>query len=50
MHVPEGTDLLALGRFTQKLEDLLHLSVYVLPNDSLKPRVRSWIERDLVLP
>jgi predicted nucleotidyltransferase len=45
---PEGTGLLALGRFTQELEELLHVPVDVVPDDSVKPRVRSNIERDLV--
>lgn len=48
VRVPEGTGLLALGRFTQELEDLLHVPVDVVPDDSVKPRVRASIERDLV--
>ena len=48
VHVPEGTGLLALGRFTQELEDLLHVPVDVVPDDSVKPRVRDSIDRDLV--
>ena len=48
VHVPEGTGLLALGRFTQELEDLLHVPVDVVPDDSVKPRVRTSIDRDLV--
>ena len=48
MHVPEGSGLLALGRFTQELGDLLHVPVNVVPDDSGKPRVRDSIERDLV--
>lgn len=48
VHVPEGTGLLALGRFTQELEDLLHVPVDVVPDDSVKPRVRDNIDRDLV--
>lgn len=48
VRVPEGTGLLALGRFTQELEDLLHVPVDVVPDDSVKPRVRRNIERDLV--
>jgi predicted nucleotidyltransferase len=46
MRVPEGTGLLALGRFTQELEDLLHVPVEVVPDDSVKPRVRDGIDRD----
>ena len=37
VHIPNGTGLLALGRFTQELEDLLHVPVDVVPDDSLKP-------------
>ena len=48
VHVPEGTGLLALGRFTQELEDLLHVPVDVVPDDSVKPRVRTSIDGDLV--
>lgn len=48
VRVPEGTGLLALGRFTQELEDLLHVPVDVVPDGSVKPRVRRNIERDLV--
>jgi predicted nucleotidyltransferase/DNA-binding XRE family transcriptional regulator len=48
VHVPDGTGLLALGRFTQELEDLLHVPVDIVPDDSVKPRVRTSIERDLV--
>jgi predicted nucleotidyltransferase/DNA-binding XRE family transcriptional regulator len=48
VRVPEGTGLLALGRFTQELEDLLHVPVDVVPDDSVKSRVRTSIERDLV--
>lgn len=48
VRVPEGTGLLALGRFTQALQDLLHVPVDVVPDDSVKPRVRTSIDRDLV--
>jgi len=48
VRVPEGTGLLALGRFTQELQDLLGVSVDVVPQDSVKPRVRPTIDRDLV--
>ncbi len=48
VHVPEGTGLLALGRFTQELEDLLHVPVDVVPDDSVKPRVRDSIEQDFI--
>ena len=48
VHVPEGTGLLALGRFTQELQDLLHVPIDVVPDDSVKPRVRDRIEKDLV--
>ena len=48
VHVPEGTGLLALGRFTQELEDLLRVPVDVVPDDSIKPRVRDSIAKDVV--
>jgi predicted nucleotidyltransferase len=48
VRIPEGTGLLALGRFTQELQDLLHVPVDVVPEDSVKPRVRDSIDRDLV--
>ena len=48
VHVPEGTGLLALGRFTQELEDLLHVPVDVVPDDGVKPRIRDSIYRDFV--
>jgi predicted nucleotidyltransferase len=48
VQVPEGTGLLALGRFTQELEDLLHVPVDVVPDDSVKPRVRDSIRGDFV--
>ena len=48
VRVPDGTGLLALGRFAQELEDLLHVPVDVVPDDSLKARVRGAVERDLV--
>ncbi len=48
VHVPEGTGLLVLGRFIQELEDLLHVPVDVVPDDSVKPRVRDSIQGDLV--
>jgi predicted nucleotidyltransferase/DNA-binding XRE family transcriptional regulator len=48
VRVPEGTGLLALGRFTQELQDLLRVPVDVVPDDSVRPRVRDRIEQDLV--
>lgn len=48
VRVPDGTGLLALGRFTEELEDLLHVPVDVVPDDSVKPRLRVNIDRDLV--
>lgn len=48
VRVPEGTGLLALGRFTQELQDPVHVPVDVVPDDSVKPRVRTSIDRDLV--
>ena len=43
----KGTGVLALGRLTQELEDLLHAPVDVVPEDSVTPRVRDSIERDV---
>jgi predicted nucleotidyltransferase len=40
VHVPEGTGLLALGRFTQELEDLLRVPVDVVPMTASSPRPR----------
>jgi predicted nucleotidyltransferase len=37
VHVPEGTGLLALGRFTQELEDLLRVPVDVVPMTASSP-------------
>ena len=48
VHLPEGAGLFALGRFKQDLEDLLHLTVDVIPDDGVKPRVRANIDKDLV--
>lgn len=46
VHVPEGSGLLALGRFTQELQDPPHVPVDVVPDDSRKLRVRDGIARD----
>lgn len=48
VHLPAGAGLFALARFTQELEDLLLVKVDVVPDDSVKPRVRANIDQDLV--
>ena len=48
VHVPEGSGLLALGRFTQELQDPPHVPVEVVLDDSITPRVRDSMTRDLV--
>lgn len=48
VHLPDGAGLFALGRFTEELQDLLHIEVDVVPDDGVKPRVRANIDKDLV--
>jgi predicted nucleotidyltransferase/DNA-binding XRE family transcriptional regulator len=48
VHLPDGAGLFALGRFKRDLEELLRVSVDVIPDDGVKPRVRANIDRDLV--
>jgi predicted nucleotidyltransferase/DNA-binding XRE family transcriptional regulator len=48
VHLPDGAGLFALGRLKQDLEDLLRVSVDVIPDDGIKPRVRANIDKDLV--
>lgn len=43
---PEGSGLLALGPFTQELQDPPHVPVDVVPDDSRKLRLRDCIARD----
>ncbi|MGQ0847056.1 MAG: helix-turn-helix domain-containing protein [Sporichthyaceae bacterium] len=46
--LPEGMGLFGLGRFVEELEELLKVPVDVVPEGSLKPRVRERVEHDLV--
>jgi predicted nucleotidyltransferase/DNA-binding XRE family transcriptional regulator len=48
VHLPAGSGLFALGRFKHELEQLLGVSVDVVPDDGVKPRLRASIDRDLV--
>lgn len=48
VHLPPEMGLIGLGKFTSELEELLRVAVDVVPADSLKPRVRARVERDLV--
>lgn len=45
---PEGSGLFAIGRFAEELEALLGVEVDVVPEGTLKPRLRSRVEQDLV--
>ena len=47
VHLPDGAGLFLLGRFSEELAGLLGVDVDVVPDDSLKPRVRTSVERDL---
>ncbi|PRY14117.1 nucleotidyltransferase domain-containing protein [Kineococcus rhizosphaerae] len=46
--LPAGTGLFALGRLRRDLEDLLDAPVDLVPEDGLKPEVRTNVEPDLV--
>lgn len=48
VHLPPGAGLFALGRFVQELEELLHVQVDVVPDDSVRARGRANIDKDLV--
>jgi predicted nucleotidyltransferase/DNA-binding XRE family transcriptional regulator len=48
VHLPDGAGLFAVARFKEDLEAPLRVSVDVVPDDGVKPRVRANIERDLV--
>jgi predicted nucleotidyltransferase len=48
VHLPPGMGLFGLARFTEELEQLMGVPVDVVPDDSVKPRVRGNIEPDLV--
>lgn len=45
---PEDAGLFAISRFADELEDLLQVRVDVVPEGTLKPRVRSRVEPELV--
>jgi predicted nucleotidyltransferase len=45
---PEGAGLFAIARFAEELEELLRVRVDVVPQGTLKARVRSRVEPDLV--
>jgi hypothetical protein len=46
--LPEGAGLFAIARFAEELEALLQVRVDVVPEGTLKPRVRARVEPDLV--
>jgi predicted nucleotidyltransferase len=48
VHLPQGAGLFAMGRFREDLERLLRVDVDVVPDDGIKPRLRSNIDHDLV--
>ena len=48
VHLPDGAGLFALARFKHDLEELLRISVDVIPDDGIKPRMRANIDEDLV--
>ncbi len=48
VRLPEGAGLFLLGRFKEDLEAVLHVTVDVVPDDGVKPRVRANIDKDLV--
>ncbi|GAA4969294.1 helix-turn-helix domain-containing protein [Kineococcus glutinatus] len=48
LDLPEGAGLFTLARLRQELEDLLGVSVDVVPADGLKPDVRASVDADAV--
>jgi predicted nucleotidyltransferase len=48
VRLPEVAGLFLLGRFKEDLEAVLHVTVDVVPDDGVKPRVRANIDKDLV--
>lgn len=48
VRMPEGVGLFALARFAEELEALLKVTVDVVPEGTLKPRVRARVEPELV--
>ena len=49
VHLDRQLGLIGLARVRQELEDILGVPVDVVPDDGLKPDVRSAIERDAVV-
>lgn len=48
VRLPDGVGLFALARFKHELEELLRVSVDVIPDEGVKPRLRASIDEDLV--
>jgi predicted nucleotidyltransferase len=48
VRLPDGASLFTLARFRHDLEELLRVSVDVIPDEGVKPRMRANIEEDLV--
>lgn len=48
VRLPDGAGLFAIARFTEDLEELLQVRVDVVPEGSLKQRVRARVEPELV--
>ena len=48
VRLPEGAGLFAIARFAEELEALLQVRVDVVPEGSLKQRVRARVEPELV--
>jgi uncharacterized protein len=48
VHLPDGAGVFALARLKHDLEELLRVSVDVIPDEGVKPRMRANIEEDLV--
>lgn len=48
VRLPEGAGLFAIARFAEELEELLHVPVDVIPEGTLKQRVRARVEPELV--
>lgn len=46
--LPDGAGLFAIARFAEELEELLQVRVDVVPEGTLKQRVRARVEPDLV--
>ena len=48
VRLPEGAGLFAIARFAEELENLLQVPVDVVPEGTLKPRIQTRVEPDLV--